>query len=136
MDEGDTKYLAFALHESEVPIAAWAQLHKEHPHAYMKTKNVFVFHYRVLPFGLSTSCKVFSKLITALVGFWRRCPSLDGPTRVSSYIDDIQAVHKSFVASLRMAIMIVYESVSASAPPRAVALTGHTPLNHHRQHIT
>lgn len=89
MHKDDRTYLAFALDESELPDEAVAWLHQNYPNAYHKAKKCFVFEYLALPFGLSSSCKTFNDLVTALMAFWQRCP-LDGrPTRVSSYIDDV-----------------------------------------------
>ena len=60
------------------------------------SRKCFVFEYLALPFGLSSSCKTFNDLVTAFLGFWRRCP-LDGlPTRASSYIYDVLGVAASF----------------------------------------
>ena len=92
----DRTFLAFALHVDELPDDAVAWLHAEFPNAYLAEKKCFVFEYLALPFGLSSSCKTFNDLVTALMGFWRICP-LDGdPTRVSSYIDDVSGVTVTF----------------------------------------
>ena len=109
MDEDSTDFLAFALHISEIPVAAAAWLMREHAHCFSKKSQCFVFKYVALPFGLSSSCRTFNDLVTALVGFWRRCPSGDGPTRASSYIDDVMSVHALF------------DEVSVSYTPYSVA---------------
>ena len=89
-------FLAFALQVDELPAEAVDWLRSEFPTAYHPAKKCFIFEYLALPFGLSSSCKAFSELVTSLMGFWRRCP-LDGlPTRVSSYIDDVTGVVASF----------------------------------------
>ena len=96
MHEEHKKYVAFALHISELPAAAIEWLKKNFPESYLEHKQCFVFRYAALPFGLSSSCKTFNDLISALMGFWRRC-SVDGtPTRVSSYIDDLMSVTAAF----------------------------------------
>ena len=96
MHESHRKYVAFALHESELPPEAVEWLKEHYPQSYHAHKKCFVFRYAALPFGLSSSCKTFNDLISALMGFWRRCP-LDGNfTRVSSYIDDVTSVAKAF----------------------------------------
>ena len=89
-------FLAFALHVSELPEEAVAWLHAEFPTSYHPAKKCFVFEYLALPFGLSSSCKTFSELVTSLMGFWRICPLDGGPTRVSSYIDDVTGVTTTF----------------------------------------
>ena len=93
LDEDDQKYLAFALHVTELPEAAVAWLFKHHAHAFLPNKRAFVFKYLALPFGLSSSCKAFNDLVTSLMGFWRRCPTGDTVTRVSSYIDDVTSAY-------------------------------------------
>ena len=96
MYESHRKYVAFALHESELPPNAVEWLKKHYPQSYHAHKKCFVFRYAALPFGLSSSCKTFNDLISALMGFWRRC-SLNGNfTRVSSYIDDVTSVAAAF----------------------------------------
>ena len=112
MLEEHKQYLGFALHTSELTKAAETWLHEHHAYAYHHPKRCFIFRYKALPFGLSTSCKAFNSLISALVGFWRLCPSEGRPTRASSYIDDILSAHKTFDSALAMSIRIVYESAS------------------------
>ena len=112
MRKGDSTFLAFALHLSELTQEAKEWLFENHEEAYYHAKRSFIFEYAALPFGLSTSCKTFNNLISALVGFWRRCPSADGPPRISSYIDDILGATRSFDAALRLSIRIVYEAAS------------------------
>jgi hypothetical protein len=43
---------------------------------------------RALPFGLSSSCAVFSDVITALAAAWRRHQVGGRPIRLTSYIDE------------------------------------------------
>lgn len=107
-----TKYLAFALHVSELTPEAIQWLHKHHPNSYMHRRRAFVFKYVALAFGLSTACRAFNNLITALAGFWRTCPTGRSPTRASSYIDDVHGVHKQFDETMRMAIRMVYEAAA------------------------
>ena len=96
MHKDHRKYVAFALHVSELPPDAVEWLKEHYPESFLPNKQCFVFRYAALPFGLSSSCKTFNDLISALMGFWRRCP-LDGNfTRVSSYIDDVSSVAKAF----------------------------------------
>ena len=96
MHESHRKFVAFALHISELPPSAVKWLHDNYPEAFDAKKQAFIFRYAALPFGLSSSCKAFNDLISALMGFWRRCP-IDGDfTRVSSYIDDVLAAIASF----------------------------------------
>ena len=96
MDPDDRKYLAFALHVDELPEDAVRWLQKEFPNSYLPGKKCFVFQYLALPFGLSSSCRTFNDLVTALAGFWRKCPLDEDATRVSSYVDDVSGVAKSF----------------------------------------
>ena len=110
--EQDRTYLAFALHVSELTESALEWLRENHPEAYVHEKRCYIFKYVALPFGLSSSCRVFSLVITALTGFWRTLPTEGKPTRASSYIDDITSVIETFRGALRMAIRIVYESAS------------------------
>ena len=110
--ESDRTYLAFALHISELTQDALDWLRKHHPYAYVHEKRCFVFKYIALPFGLSSSCRVFSLVVTALAGFWRTLPTEGESTRVSTYVDDANSVNETFKAALRMAIRIVYESAS------------------------
>ena len=112
MQEDQRKYLAFALHKSELPQEAFEWLLREHPEAYHAKKRSFIFWYLALPFGLATSCKAFNTLITSLMGFWRRCACGGLPTRVSSYIDDLLSAHSTFDSAMRMAIRMVYESAA------------------------
>ena len=89
-------FLAFALQESELPAEAVAWLRANFPTSFHPAKKCFIFEYLALPFGLSSSCKTFSELVTSLMGSWRLC-ALDGrPTRVSSYIDDVTGVVETF----------------------------------------
>ena len=106
------KYLAFALHTSELPREAIALLRKEYPDSYCKSRDCFIFVYLALPFGLSSSCKSFNRLITALAGFWRRCCVGGEPVRASSYIDDIISIQREFMHSIEMAILMVFEAAS------------------------
>ena len=71
-----------------------------------------MFKYLALPFGLSTSCKIFDSLISALMGFWRRCESGGRPTRASSYIDDIVGVNRKFKDALLLSIRMVFEAAA------------------------
>ena len=107
-----TKYLAFALHVSELTPEAIQWLHEHHPNSYLHRRRAFVFKYLALTFGLSTACRAFNDLITALAGFWRTCPTGLCPSRVSSYIDDVHGVHKEFDKTMRMAIYMVYEAAA------------------------
>ena len=106
------KYLAFALHVSELTPEATAWLKQQFPQAYYHKKRCFIFQYSVLPFGLCTSCKVFNTMISALVSFWRLCGSGKDPTRASSYIDDIIAAHSAFSRAMKLSIYMVYEAAS------------------------
>ena len=106
------KYLAFALHLSELTPEALEWLWQHYPSAYYHPKRCFVFQYLVLPFGLSTSCCLFDTLITALNGFWRRCKTGAGNTRSSSYIDDILAVIRRFMEGLKLSIRMVFEAAA------------------------
>ena len=112
VDKKHTKYLAFALHLSELSEEAATWLWEHYPCAFHQAKRCFVFKYLVLPFGLCTSCRIFNSLIAALMGFWRRCRSGCTPTRVSSYIDDIVAIQKRFRDALRLSIRMVFEAAS------------------------
>ena len=106
------KYVAFALHVSELPDQACEWLRKAYPGSYMPERKCFVFVYAALPFGLSSSCRAFNNLISALAGFWRRC-TVDGePVRCTSYIDDIVAEHSTFRGSILMAMLMVYEAAA------------------------
>ena len=112
MDEKDTKYLAFALHTSELTPEAIAWLKANHPNSYLHRKRAFVFKCTALLFGLSTSCRAFNNLVTGVAGFWRTCPIGKRPSRVSSYIDDVHGVHKEFDKTMRMSILMVYEAAA------------------------
>ena len=96
MHAKDRKFLAFALDEHELPEEAIKWLRTHHPNSYHPKRKCFVFEYLALPFGLSSSCRTFNDLVTALMGFWRRCPLDEAATRVSSYIDDVSGVTDSF----------------------------------------
>ena len=122
MHPDDRKYLAFALHESELPQQAVEWLHANHPEAYLPERRCFIFEYIALPFGLSSSCRTFNDLVTALLGFWRRCP-LDGrPTRASSYIDDVLGVTLKFDSvSCEHSVTIVTMSNTTNAMPTGYA---------------
>ena len=106
------KYLAFALHTSELPEDAIAWLLKHFPGSFFERKGCFIFIYAALPFGLSSSCRAFNDLISALVGFWRRCTVGGKPVRASSYIDDIVSVQERFEDSMKMALRMIYEAAS------------------------
>ena len=96
MHSKDRTFLAFALHVSELPEEAVEWLHANFANSFLPSRQCFVFEYLALPFGLSSSCKTFNDLVTALAGFWRRCPLDNLATRVSSYIDDVTGVAASF----------------------------------------
>ena len=106
------KYLAFALDPSELTEEAKKWLHDNYPGSFHERRGCFVFVYVALPFGLSSSCRAFNDLISALVGFWRRCSIGAKPVRASSYIDDIVSVQKTFTDSMRMAIRMIFEAAS------------------------
>ena len=133
MHHEDRKYLAFALHVSELPQSAVDWIHVNHPTVFLEERQCFIFEYIALPFGLSTSCRTFNDLVTALLGFWRLCPTNAECTRVSSYIDDVlgstlkfDSVYKCISAqqcqwanttshstqAMRLSIMMVYEAAS------------------------
>ena len=112
MHRDHVKYLAFALHKSELTEEAWQWLMTNHPQSYLHRRRAFIFRYAALPFGLSTSCRAFNDMITALAGFWRTCASGTQPTRVSSYIDDVHGVHSGFSEAMWMAINMVYEAAA------------------------
>ena len=119
MDARDRKFLAFALHVDELPSDAVQWLRKEFPNSYLASKNCFVFEYLALPFGLSSSCRTFNDLVTALAGFWRRCPLDEQATRVSSYIDDVTGVTATFdsvCACLRYACALYLLTPPLSRP--------------------
>ena len=97
---------------SELTEEALEWLRENHPHAYVHKKRCYVFKYVALTFGLSSSCQAFCAPVTALTGYWRTLPTDGEPTRVSSYIDDMQSVVRSFKGCLKMSIRIVYESAS------------------------
>ena len=86
LEENDRTFLAFALHVTELTHDTIEWLEENHSHAYLHSKRAYIFKYAALPFGLSTSCKTFNDLITALVGSWRRLESDGKETRASSYI--------------------------------------------------
>ena len=108
------KYLAFALHVSELTPEAEEWLWTHHPSAYYyyHPKRCFIFQYLVLPFGPCTSCSLFDTLISALMGFWKRCKTDLSTTRVSSYIDDVFSVIRSFSGAMRLSIRMVFEAAS------------------------
>ena len=106
------KYLAFALHLSELTKEAADWLWRHHAAAYCHRKRCFIFQYLVLPFGLCTSCSLFDTLISALMGFWKRCKTAMTTTKVSSYIDDILSVILGFSAGMRLSIRMVFEAAS------------------------
>ena len=106
------KYVAFALHVTELPHQACEWLRKAYPGSYLPERKCFVFVYASLPFGLSSSCRAFNNLISALAGFWRRCSVEGEPVRCTSYIDDIVAEHKTFRGSVLMAMLMVYEAAA------------------------
>ena len=112
MNDDDRKFLAFALDEHELPDGAAAWLHKHFPNSYHQGRRCFVFEYIALPFGLSSSCRTFNDLVTALLAFWRRCPIDGRPTRVSSYIDDVLGVTEHFDSAMRLSILMVFEAAS------------------------
>ena len=111
-NEDHQKYLAFALHVSELPDEAIRWLKDRYPHAYYHKKRCFIFKYRVLPFGLSSSCNAFSAVICALMASWRRYKTYGSPTRVSSYVDDVSGVQERFEAALWLSIRMVYEAAA------------------------
>lgn len=51
-------------------------------------------------------------MISALMGFWRRCDSDGENTTVSSYIDDIIGVTRNFSGAMELSIRMVYEAAS------------------------
>ena len=112
MHEKHRKYLAFALDPSELTEEAKRWLRENYPGSFHERRGCFVFVYVALPFGLSSSCRAFNDLISALVGFWRRCSVDARPVRASSYIDDIVSVQKTFAGSMRMAIRMIFEAAS------------------------
>ena len=124
MEDASTDYLAFALHVSEIPAAAAARLMRDHSECFSKKSQCFVFKYTALPFGLSSSCKTFNDLVSALIGFWRRCPSGDGPTRASSYIDDVLSVNGSFdeVGSFMCYLLACSHACDESSPSGSALL--------------
>ena len=86
------KYMGFALHTTELPPAAVAMLHEKFPGSFHSPSGNFYFIMRALPFGLATSCAVFSDVVTALTAAWRRHRVCGEPLRLTSYIDDYLGV--------------------------------------------
>ena len=65
--EEHQKYLAFALHVSELPAEAIKWLQQNFPKSYYHKKRCFIFKCVTLTFGMSSSCNAFSSLVTSLV---------------------------------------------------------------------
>ena len=122
MQKDHRRFLAFALDIDEIPAHAAEWLFANFPDAFLASKNCFVFRYTALPFGLSSSCKTFNDVITALMGFWRRCPSGEGSTRASSYIDDVMAVANSFDV---VRVMTIHAITQSNACPCVRRLCAH-----------
>ena len=116
MHRDSQKYVAFALHMDDLTDDAKCWLGRHHKHAYYHKKRCYIFKYRVLPFGLSTSCAVFDTVISSLMGAWRRYSIAGENTRVSSYIDDISAVMKKFDTAMKMSIR-KHHSMHATCRP-------------------
>ena len=106
------KYLAFALHKSELSAEAFEWLRVHYPNAYYHKKRCFIFQYDALPFGLATSCKGFNSLVAALVASWGRYDSDGEPSRAYSYIDDVIGVQQAFSAAMQMSIRMIYEAAA------------------------
>ena len=91
--------MGIAIHLSELPPAAIAELRRSHPHCEDKQTGLFYFELVALPFGLAPSCAVFSDIVTALVAAWRRHKVCGQPVRLSSYIDDSAGVMRTLRAA-------------------------------------
>ena len=59
--------MGIAIHAAELPPEAIENLRQTHPNCEDKSNVLFYFAMLALPFGLATSCAVFSDVVTALV---------------------------------------------------------------------
>ena len=84
--------MGLALHESELPAEAVLFLRSNFPHCERQGGGLFYFTMRALPFGLATSCAVFSDIVTALAAAWRRHRVATWPLRLTTYIDDFLSI--------------------------------------------
>ena len=105
--------MGIAVHTSELPPDAIAELRREHPHCEDELAGLFYFRMLALPFGLAPSCVVFSDIITALAASWRRHKVCGWPVRLTSYIDDCAGAIESLRAALVMVVELSYEVYAA-----------------------
>ena len=105
--------MGIAIHVTELPAEAIEWLRRHFPKTEDKRTETFYFIMRALPFGLSSSCAVFSDVVTALAAAWRRHEICARPLRVTSYIDDYLSVSPSARAALVAAVELVYEATAA-----------------------
>ena len=104
--------MGFALHRSELPAAAIAFLREHYPVCEDTASGNFYFLMRALGFGLAPSCSVFSLIMTALAGSWRRHRVCAIPTRLTSSIHDFLSASLTIRQALITAIELVYEATS------------------------
>ena len=105
--------MGLALHVSELPRDAVEEIRRKWPSCEDKSSSTFYFTMRALPFGLATSCAVFSDVVTALTAAWRRHKVCQVPLRIYSYIDDLIAVCPSVRAALVAAVEVVFATTAA-----------------------
>ena len=102
--------MGIVLEACELPPQAISWLEANAPDC--REGACFYFQFLALPFGLASSCAVFSDVVTALAASWRRHHICLRPVRLSSYIDDFVNVAPSARAALVQVIEIVYETTA------------------------
>ena len=107
------KYMGFALHRSELPVAAIEFLRDTAPECEDDVSGNFYLLMRALGFGLAPSCAVFSLVATSLAASWRRHTICRNPVRLTSYIDDYFALARTVREALIAAIELLYEATAA-----------------------
>lgn len=91
---------------------AIAFLRERSPECEDPASGNFYFLMRALGFDLAPSCSVFSLVMTALAGSWRRHHVCMIPVRLTSYIDDFLSPSKTIRQALITAIELVYEATA------------------------
>ena len=107
------QYMGIAVHACELPPPAISELRRAHPHCEDRASGLFYFTMLALPFGLASSCAIFSDIITALAASWRRHKVCGEPVKLTSYIDDCAGVMGSLRAALVLSIELTYEVYAA-----------------------
>ena len=109
-DYDATAWVCFRFAETELLPEYVADLRKRFPQAWKD--DCIYFCYKGLVMGLSPSCKQLTRVISALMTHWRRCPVKGIAWDITNYIDDSMAFAVgTFRGALQLSLRLLAEYV-------------------------